>query len=211
MKIMDVKISQKTNIRWSELRDIQGNVKTIDNVALEKMKESLRKNGFCDPFIYWVNPLNKEKICIAGNQRLKALKEMKKDGDNIPDLLPALPVKAESESEAKKILLSLASTFGQVNQDDLTQFIETSELDPIEIDSMTNFIEVETLENKEVEIKDEKKSDGYIEYLKLPYTSDDIELVKANLEIAKKRLEKETGVQSESDVVAHLLIEYIKE
>ena len=209
---MQIKIPKKPAVKWAELVDIQGTVKTIDDVSINKMIESLRQNGFCDPFLYWFNPATKEKICIGGNQRLKALKEMQKAGDDIPENLPGLPIKADNEFEAKKILLSLASTFGRINKKDLDKFIEVSELDPVEIDSVTNFIEVDGAENKTIDddIPDEKKTDGFIEYLKLPYDGDSIVTVKANLELAKQKLDKNTGVNSESDVVEYLLNEFLK-
>ena len=88
------------------------------------------------------DPIKKDKICIAGNQRLKALYRLRDLGFSIPDKLPGIPVEAENEKDAKKILLSLASTFGTVNKTELKDFIQVSGLDHIEVDAVTNFIEI---------------------------------------------------------------------
>ena len=51
-KEIKVKLSGSKTVRWQELKDIQGSVKTIDEQAMLKMIESLKINGFCDPFIF---------------------------------------------------------------------------------------------------------------------------------------------------------------
>ena len=206
MKIHAKKIEQ---INWKSLIDIQGDVKQITPESMEKMIKSLEKNGFCDPFIFWKNPASDEKICLAGNQRLKALKEMENAGKKIPAKLPGIPIPAKSEKQARKILLSLASTFGEVQQDELDNFIEISELDPVEIQESTNFVEIL---DKDPDEKAEKpiKADVFIEYLKLPFTKDDIPVVHSNLELALKKLDKTDGVSSESDVVMYLLNKFLE-
>ena len=204
MKILSKKIEQ---VEWKSLIDIQGDVKQISPESMEKMIKSLEKNGFCDPFIYWLNPAG-EKVCLAGNQRLKALHEMSQAGKKIPKTLPAIPIKVKDEKHARKILLSLASTFGEIHEKKLESFIEVSELDPVEIEDTTNFLELE--DSKDVEIDEKpKKPDVYIEYLRLPFTKDNIPVVHANLELALKKLQDTEGVSSESDVVMYLLNKFL--
>ena len=219
MQKLEIKVLGKNVVRWQELVDIQGEVKTIDDLSLSKMINSLKQNGFCDPFVYWDDPVNKRKVLVAGNQRLKAIKKIIEDNQsadennkwNIPDKLPAVPIKAENEKEAKKILLSLASTFGQVQEKELRDFIEVSDLDYIKVSEVINFIEIKETDNPTEEIKESPaKASHDFETLRLTYMTNDFLEIQAKLELLKNQIDN-PEVLTDSDVVKYLIFQATNE
>lgn len=74
------------------------NLKEISEESLAKLKNSLKRNDFIQPFNVWED--KKKKLWILdGVHRFKAMNELEKDGMKIPDLLPANLVLSEIENE----------------------------------------------------------------------------------------------------------------
>ena len=129
---MEIKVncSGKENVFWEKVEDMQGPVKELPPERMQKLLNSLANYGFCEPLSVWKDPSKEGRIvCLAGNQRLKALKKAKEMGWDIPDMLPASEIKANNELQAKKILLSLASQYGKFNQEASFTFIKDLKLD----------------------------------------------------------------------------------
>ena len=116
-------------VNWKTLKDIQGDVKTLNPAQLDKLLNSLEINGFCDPFGVWENKETQENILLAGNQRLKALFKAEELGWEIPEELPANVVFSENIKDASKKLLSMASSFGYTNREELFAFVNEMEAD----------------------------------------------------------------------------------
>lgn len=81
---MEVKCKTQHTLPLEELTEFQGNLKERDNVDVGKIIKSIRKHGFSFPFFVW----NHDAInhVLDGHGRLLALKQMAKDGENIPEL-----------------------------------------------------------------------------------------------------------------------------
>lgn len=213
-----------TEVEWQNLKDIQENVKVLGLNEMDKMLNSFKENGFCDPFNIWENPETQEKVCIAGNQRLKALHKAKELGWDIPDRLPADKVKATNLKEAIKMLLASAGSFGKVQRDELLSFLEKNELELESIETMTNFPELDInkleKENKELieafseesnEPKDKKNSD--FEFIKLPVLKENVQEMNELILESIKQAEKD-GLDIEytpAGIVIYLLRKYIDE
>ena len=81
---MEVKCKTQHTLPLEELTEFQGNLKERDSVDVGKIMKSIRKHGFSFPFFVW----NHDAInhVLDGHGRLLALKQMAKDGENIPEL-----------------------------------------------------------------------------------------------------------------------------
>jgi len=92
----------------------------------EKIKNSIVKFGFSFPFFCWQN--NGVNNILDGHGRLETLKRMKEEGYEIPEL-PVTYVKADSEKDAKDLLLRLNSNYGRMNRESVLDFIGDYDFD----------------------------------------------------------------------------------
>lgn len=127
--------------------NFQGNLKKLDKKNLKKLKESIVKKGFTAPLFIW------QKNILDGHQRKTALESLKDDGYTIPDV-PFVEIEAESEKEAKEILLTYVSQYADVTNSGLEDFIKEAGLNALELDTFTN-LDLGTL------IANDAKEDDY--------------------------------------------------
>ena len=197
-------------MEWKNLVDIQEGAKEINGPEMEKLLNSLSENGFCDPFCVWHNTENGQDVCIAGNQRLKALYRAKELGWEVPDKLPANKVNAKNLKDATKILLSLASTFGRVNKIEIEKMATDVGLDMQELEKITSFIEIDIEEMQKQALDATRVTDDlagglekseYIEFIKIPYPKDEFNEIYTSFDLYKS----EGGFENLSEAFRGLL------
>jgi hypothetical protein len=120
------KIIKTENIKWKNLEWLQGNLKDIPKTAFQKLKQSIVKNQFIQPFNVWENG---KLWCLDGHHRLKALQELEKEGHTIPDTLPANFIKCKDKKEAAKLVLVYSSIYARTTDEGLYEFINVEGLD----------------------------------------------------------------------------------
>lgn len=121
--VLENKILETKPIEWRELKWLQGGLKEISDESFQKLKKSIKENNFIQPFNVW------DGWILDGHHRLKALKEIEKEGVSIPNLLPANIMKCKDKKEASKLVLVYSSTYAKVTPDGLTTFMFDNELD----------------------------------------------------------------------------------
>lgn len=137
-------------ISYKNLKDLQGNLKTINKDNLEKLKQSIIKYDIFVPKFVWIEN-NKNYWIEDGHQTIKALAALEKEGYSIPDI-PYVKVECENKKDAAEKLLQINSRYGEYNLD--TTFFEDFDIDldfigNIEIPELD--IKLEELESKIVE------------------------------------------------------------
>lgn len=113
-------------IPFRQLKDFQGELKTITDDNLDKLKNSIIKNGFCAPVFVWKN--KDKNYLIDGHQRLKALNSLFADGYTIPDI-PIVYITADNKKDAKRKLLYISSQYGQFTIDGYADFALDIDMD----------------------------------------------------------------------------------
>jgi DNA modification methylase len=132
----EIKITCKAadGMALDELYEFQGELKTISDDELEKLKKSIVKYGFSFPIFVW-----KSKV-LDGHQRLKAVKQLIEQGYKIKDNnLPVVRIEAKNEKEAAEKLLLINSRYAKIDQEGFQVF--TSEFD-LDLDEMAELIEL---------------------------------------------------------------------
>ena len=187
---LQVKCEGNFLVDWQNLEDIQGDAKYLDGPEMEKLLNSFEENGFCDPICVWHNEENGQDICIAGNQRLKALHRAKELGWEIPDKLPANKVHADNMQSATKILLSLASTFGRINKKEVEELAKKVKIPILELEKITSFVEVDINKIKESLVKESfeinsRKEENISNYknIMIPFSREEFPEVLSNLNL----------------------------
>ena len=108
--MIKIKCESSNFLALNEITDFQGDLKERSAGDMEKIKKSIKKHGVAFPIFIWQTEENGETInyCLDGHCRTRALREMAAAGEQIPPL-PVDYIHAETEAEAKELLLKLKS------------------------------------------------------------------------------------------------------
>jgi len=110
---------------YKNLKDLQGNLKTLSSENLEKLKQSILKHGIFIPKFVWIE--NSKNYWIEdGHQTIKALASLEKEGYTIPDV-PYVKVECDNKKDAAEKLLQINSRYGIINPE--TTFFEDFDID----------------------------------------------------------------------------------
>ena len=144
LKIKKIKIACKGAdlLDIDDLKDFQGELKTLSEENYEKLKLDLCMLGFSEPVSVWKE--GEEIHILNGHQRIKALKRMRNEGYEV-DQIPVSYVYADDIKQAKKKVLALTSQFGEISNGSLDVFIEQNKLDKKEILEVFRFPEIQTV------------------------------------------------------------------
>lgn len=125
---MEIQISCKGAdvLPLAELKDFQGDLKTITPENLDKLKRSIKKHGFTAPIFVWDN--GGVKNILDGSQRMKALIGLQAEGVHVPDL-PVVYIYADNEKDAKEKLLYITSQYGEFTNDGFFEFTDDLDFD----------------------------------------------------------------------------------
>ncbi|HUX58136.1 MAG TPA: ParB N-terminal domain-containing protein [Bacteroidales bacterium] len=151
IKKIDITCDTKELVNINKVENLQGNLKSISDKSMQKLKNSIIGNGFAFPIFAWKKG---ERIySIDGIHRIKALKGLEREGYKIPTDLPVVYITAKDEKRAKKLLLAATSQYAKVSQVSFNQFIE--DLDLLDIELEIEIPEIDILDDKEAKIKKE--------------------------------------------------------
>jgi len=163
MKTIKISCDGTNYIDYKTLTPLQGDLKTLSEDNLTKLKKSIIKYGFTAPGFVWKS--GKKEYTIDMHQRVKALDSLSEDGYTIPDI-PIVYIQAKNKTEAKEKLLHITSQYGKFEREGLDAFLlsidadeglfETLRLTDKEID-MSIFIEPEEETTGNTDIPEEKR------------------------------------------------------
>lgn len=129
IKVISIKCDTKDTLNIAEMTELQGNLKSRNDVDYDKIKLSIIKYGFSFPFFVWKSDKN---YILDGHGRFETLCRMQKDGYLIPDV-PVVFVEAKDLKEAKQKLLRLNSQYGKMTKESVLEFAEDIDLNFDEI------------------------------------------------------------------------------
>lgn len=122
----------------------QGDLKVMDEDAMQQLKNEMIENGFNSPIHIWRSPKQKKKFVLDGHQRCHALKSLRDDdGYGIPESLPVDYIKAKNLKQAKHILLSRVSQYGRATPGGLYAFMADANIGIDEIKSSFKIPEID--------------------------------------------------------------------
>lgn len=131
-------------INWQQLQWLKPeNYKSSKEEDLEKLKKSLKKNHFVDPFKIWHDEKNEQLWILDGHRKQKSLKELLNDGVDIPETLPACFIECKTKKQAAKLVFVYDSIYGKVNREGLTDYLNLFDIDYSEIEDYTNIPEID--------------------------------------------------------------------
>lgn len=142
MKYLQVKCESADKLSLDDINPFQGNLKDLSIKNYEKLRAELIRHGYSEPISVWKNPQDGKWMCLNGHQRLRALKLMREDGFEIPQL-PVSVVECRDWAEAKEKVLALASQYGEVTWEGLNEFLGESGIDLEYLESSIRLPEID--------------------------------------------------------------------
>lgn len=122
----------KDYLNYTDIVPFQGDLKTVDDSAVDKLVKSIKKYGICFPTFIWKH--EGKNYIFDGHTRLKAYNKL----DTLGFLIPPLPVvyvgeDIDNERDARDLLLRLNSSYGKMSKESVLEFIGDFDID------VTNF------------------------------------------------------------------------
>lgn len=131
-KTIESRVESGGVVRWRGLIWGQGKLKGITGKSIDRLKRSLKENGWIQPFFVWRRP-DGEMVCLDGHHRRRAMMELEAEGVKIPEELPAVFVSAKDEAEARRLILLYSSQYARVDKAGLKEFLLTVGATPDEM------------------------------------------------------------------------------
>lgn len=129
-KTILIKCKGASELPLDLILEFQGKLKKLPKKKLEHLKSLILKIGFIAPVFVW-DDAGDYKI-LDGHQRIQALISLRQDGYDIP-LIPVDHIKADNEEQAREMLLSITSQFGEFDKDELQEWIDQVDSDIAEL------------------------------------------------------------------------------
>jgi hypothetical protein len=131
--------------KLEEFERFQGNLKTMDRVQLSKLKASIVRNGFNAPIFVWKG----HNYILDGHQRIFAVKALINRDKMVleNDELPYVEIEADGERQAKEMILTYNSQYGDVSPEALAELLGQIQLPTEELRS---FVELPNVDLQEV-------------------------------------------------------------
>jgi hypothetical protein len=168
-------VEDQPTLPWATIKEFTfNNLKSEKGREVGKLKKSILDNGFTVPLILWRN--KKDTYVIDGTGRKLALEMLEYEGHPIDDL-PVVYVKAKNLTEAKKKVLAVSSSYGDVTEDSWRDFTSDLDLDDIDL----GFVELDGFDPDSLltdlpEPTEKKAKKGKTKFIKTcPHCGEDIE------------------------------------
>jgi ParB-like chromosome segregation protein Spo0J len=152
MEIKDL-ILKTEKIEWQKLHDLQP-INLKNNYHSEKLKTSLKENGFSFSIYVWESKKDGKIYIIDGHARKDTLIELKAEGCKIPDKLSCTFLDIKNKKMATKYLLQVFNQkTNPINQESLNIWLEESDfiLPDLNIDIDDLNIELDSIDTSEEE------------------------------------------------------------
>lgn len=114
---MQNRVLEKISLPVQSLVEFQGDFKTLTASAFAKLKNSIQKNGFIQPFFVWFDA--GQYFLLDGHQRKKAIIDLY----GPETMVDCLQIFAKNERDAKKMVVYFSSQYGEFTKQSFFDFI----------------------------------------------------------------------------------------
>lgn len=123
------RVISMTTVDWRRLNFIQDDsFKEWTPEAKARLKNSILKNNFAQPFYVWQDNADGALYCLDGRHRSLVLEEMEREGVAVPDQLPALLIECRDKKEAAELVIVYSSIYAKVTEQGMFDFLQAYDL-----------------------------------------------------------------------------------
>jgi len=123
IKALPILCTYSALVELDDLGSMQSDLKDVSDTNMEKIKKSLRNNGFLFPMWVWKDAKGSHFI-IDGVTRLRALLALRKDGLEIGKV-PVVYVEAKSKVSARRLVLFASSEYARLDREGAYDLLES--------------------------------------------------------------------------------------
>lgn len=116
-----IKCRGHKEVSLESLKIFQGKLKSLSEESRDKLVTSILEKGFIAPIFIWED--KGETKLLDGTQRTKTLIWLQENGWNIPEI-PVAVIEAETEEEAKAVVLAISSQYGDFDTGVLADWVD---------------------------------------------------------------------------------------
>lgn len=113
--------------KLDELVPTQGNLKSLSEANYKKLRGRILAKGFRVPVFIWKDKKKKLKLLDGHQRRLTLITMRDQEGYEIPDI-PYAEIKAESEKDAREMVLEILAQYGKLERQGLYEFTVESDI-----------------------------------------------------------------------------------
>lgn len=156
-KLISIQCKSGMTLPFKELNVFQGRLKNLPKVEYEKLRRAILEDGYSFAIHVWKDKKGKWQI-LDGHQRQYVIaKLISEEGYTCPPL-PVVAVDAESYKQAKRKLISAASTYGQGDPTGLGEFLKDVSFTADELAGRMSIVGIDAVKFCEENFKDLRKS-----------------------------------------------------
>jgi DNA modification methylase len=149
-------------INWKELQFLQNEeFKDISPEAMGRLKTSILSNNFAQPFYVW-HSSEGVIYCLDGFHRVLALRQLVKEGVEIPDQLPATFMDCANKKEAAKLVLIYSSMYAKATESGVFDFLQLYEMQWQEMKAVIDLPEFDAIEFESMFMPGGEEADAVI-------------------------------------------------
>lgn len=114
----------KNTLKLSELIAFQGDLKKRTTKDIKTLASSISTEGLIMPFAVWPSPSGYK--LLDGHGRLAALTELALTDNTVTEQpFPVIYITADTEEQAKQLLLQITSSYGRITREGALKFCAT--------------------------------------------------------------------------------------
>lgn len=122
-KVIVVKVRGASSVPYTDLVPFQGDLKKLTVENYQKLRDEIVEDGFCEPITVWLR--DGQYIILNGHQRVAAIREMVESEKWECPFLPISIIENLTEDQANLLVLALTSSYGEMTEDSLVEFIKS--------------------------------------------------------------------------------------
>jgi hypothetical protein len=149
---IQIRCAGRDSLPLDIILDFQGKLKKRSEQNLLKLIERIFKLGFIAPFFVWEH--EGSYYDLDGHGRSEAMNAVREAGVPIPGMFPVDYIQADSKEEAREILLSISSQYGEFDTDELSEWLDGL---GEEIEAQLRIVDKEITDNRAMEENEEEK------------------------------------------------------
>jgi len=150
---MKITCDTKDTLPLSALTEFQGGLKKRTEDDILKIERSIKQYGFATPFFVWKHE-GKNKV-LDGHGRLQTLKTMQAHGETIAEV-PVVYIDLPNEEAAKNLLLRICSTYGEMTQESVANFLDGLKIELDDIKLPDGLLDLSLIQEKSETKEDDK-------------------------------------------------------
>ena len=148
---MKITCDTKDTLPLSALTEFQGGLKKRTEDDILKIERSIKQYGFATPFFVWKHE-GKNKVLDGHGQTLKT---MQAHGETIAEV-PVVYIDLPNEEAAKNLLLRICSTYGEMTQESVVNFLDGLKIELDDIKLPDGLLDLSLMQEKSETKEDDK-------------------------------------------------------